>query len=110
MKSRADLVILDAPPVLAVTDALVLGARADGVIFVVSLLKSDKNADKRSLEALEALMPRCLGRLCEGFRTTRADMGAAITTTIITTITTPATVRMSHQRRQRQSELETAYI
>jgi capsular exopolysaccharide synthesis family protein len=66
MKSRADLVILDAPPVLAVTDALVLGARADGVIFVVSLLKSDKNAAKRSLEALRGVNAKVLGAVVRG--------------------------------------------
>lgn len=35
LKGMYDYVILDAPPVLAVTDAQILGTRADGVVFVV---------------------------------------------------------------------------
>ncbi|MGI6519042.1 MAG: CpsD/CapB family tyrosine-protein kinase [Bacillota bacterium] len=66
MKSRADLIILDAPPVLAVTDALVLAARADGVLFVISLLGSDKHAEKRALETLRGVNAKVLGAVVRG--------------------------------------------
>ena len=35
LRSEYDYIILDAPPILAVTDAQILSTRADGVIFVV---------------------------------------------------------------------------
>lgn len=35
LKQHADIVILDAPPVIAVTDACVLAAKVDGVIMVI---------------------------------------------------------------------------
>ena len=36
LKSRAEMVIFDAPPILAVTDAAVLASKVDGVILVVN--------------------------------------------------------------------------
>src|SRR6202034_3680543 len=36
LEAHSDIVILDSPPVLAVTDALVLTAHADGVLMVMA--------------------------------------------------------------------------
>ncbi|HUV86489.1 MAG TPA: polysaccharide biosynthesis tyrosine autokinase [bacterium] len=54
-------VVMDAPPVLAVTDALVLGGLADGVCFVVCAGRTDRNAARRALEMLERSGCRVLG-------------------------------------------------
>jgi tyrosine-protein kinase Etk/Wzc len=54
-------VFLDAPPALAVTDALVLGALADGVCFVVCAGRTDRNAARRALELLSRSGCRVLG-------------------------------------------------
>ena len=54
-------IFMDAPPVLAVTDALVLGALADGVCFVVCAGRTDRNAARRALELLTRSGCRVLG-------------------------------------------------
>src|SRR5207253_462122 len=40
LKSQAEYVLLDAPPIIAVTDAAVLSPRVDGVLLVVNAGKS----------------------------------------------------------------------
>jgi capsular exopolysaccharide synthesis family protein len=44
LKEEFELVLIDAPPVLAVTDAQILSTIADGVIFVASYGEAQKNA------------------------------------------------------------------
>jgi len=52
LETVADVVIYDTPPVLAVTDALVAGQLADGVLLVVNTLKTSAGAVHRAIEAL----------------------------------------------------------
>jgi succinoglycan biosynthesis transport protein ExoP len=59
--ARFGRVVMDAPPVLAVTDALVLGGLADGVCFVVCAGRTDRNAARRALELLKRSGCRILG-------------------------------------------------
>lgn len=66
LRARSGLVILDAPPVLAVTDATVLASKADGVILVVNVARSDRNASKRAVAALRAVNARILGTVISG--------------------------------------------
>lgn len=61
LEKRFTRVFMDAPPVLAVTDALVLGALADGVCFVVCAGRTDRNAARRALEMLTRYGCRVLG-------------------------------------------------
>ncbi|CAA9294632.1 MAG: Tyrosine-protein kinase EpsD [uncultured Chloroflexi bacterium] len=58
---RADVVLLDSPPVVAVTDAAVLSAKVDGVLLVVGagIVKRDLARKARSL--LEAVHANVLG-------------------------------------------------
>lgn len=42
MKENFDVVIFDAPPVLAVSDALVVGQRTDGIVFTVPIGNTTK--------------------------------------------------------------------
>jgi len=44
LKKEFDLVLIDAPPVLAVTDAQILSTIVDGVIFIVSYGEAQKKA------------------------------------------------------------------
>jgi tyrosine-protein kinase Etk/Wzc len=48
MRKCCDLVILDCPPVITVTDAAVLAAEADCVLMVVQSGKTDREAAKRA--------------------------------------------------------------
>jgi Mrp family chromosome partitioning ATPase len=54
-------VILDTPPLLAVTDAAVLAARADGVVLVAAVNETRRDDLKSSMAILEGTGARLLG-------------------------------------------------
>lgn len=60
-RTSADVVILDTPPLLAVTDAAVLAARSDGVVLVAAVNETKREALKQSMTVLEATSARLLG-------------------------------------------------
>ncbi|PKW27457.1 polysaccharide biosynthesis tyrosine autokinase [Phycicoccus duodecadis] len=60
------LVIVDAPPTLPVTDALVLAQRADGVLVVSLMGRSRKEQLKRTLELAEGVHAKVLGVVVNG--------------------------------------------
>jgi capsular exopolysaccharide synthesis family protein len=57
----ADLVIIDTPPVLAVTDAAVLASNADGVVLLVEARRTSHEAARRAWEALRHVGASVLG-------------------------------------------------
>jgi non-specific protein-tyrosine kinase len=57
----ADIVLFDAPPVVAVTDAAVLGAKVDGVLLVISAGKTRRDHAQRAKELLEKANVRIIG-------------------------------------------------
>lgn len=61
LNAFADVVIIDTPPVLAVTDAAVLADKVDGVVLVVSLGATHKGAASRAKEMLTGPKIRILG-------------------------------------------------
>ena len=61
LSEQADMVLIDAPPVIGVTDAAVLGARADGVLLVVSAGKTRRDHAERAKELLEKARVRIVG-------------------------------------------------
>lgn len=60
-KEEYDVIILDTPPVLAVTDAQVLANLADGVVLVVSSGKTETDAAKKAKELLDSAKAKVLG-------------------------------------------------
>jgi len=52
LKAEADLVILDSPPLQAVTDAALLAATVDGTVFVVHARHTRRGAVRQGREAL----------------------------------------------------------
>lgn len=60
-KEEFDLIIFDTPPVLAVTDAQILGNLCDGIVLVVSSGKSEKELLIKTKELLTATKGRLLG-------------------------------------------------
>jgi capsular exopolysaccharide synthesis family protein len=56
-----DLVLLDSPPVVSVSDALALAAQCDGVILVVHSGKMPHGIVRRTAEHIEAVKGRILG-------------------------------------------------
>lgn len=71
LRDRVDVIVLDSPPVLAVTDALVLTAHADGVLFVAAQNRTSRSALRRGLRALEGGMAPVLGIVVN--RASRSD-------------------------------------
>ncbi len=61
LSARADYVLFDAPPVVAVTDAAVLASRMDGVLLVLKAAKSKRELAQRAKEQLEKVNARILG-------------------------------------------------
>ena len=66
LKSRADIVLFDAPPVIAVTDASVLGTRVDGALLVVQAGQTRREQAKRARQQLEKLHIRVIGAVLSG--------------------------------------------
>lgn len=58
---RADIVLFDAPPVVAVTDAAVLGTKTDGVLLVISAGQTRREHAQRARELLEKVKVRLVG-------------------------------------------------
>jgi len=61
LKSRADIVLFDAPPIVAVTDAALLASKLDGVLLVVSAGQTKREHAQRAKELLEKINVRLVG-------------------------------------------------
>ncbi len=53
LRQRYDRVILDCPPISAVSDPLVLGSKADGVLYVMKFKKIRREHARRSVQRLQ---------------------------------------------------------
>lgn len=61
LRIRFDVVIIDSPPLLPVTDAALLASIADGVILVVRHGKTSREQVRAAVERLESVGSRILG-------------------------------------------------
>ncbi|MFF1881323.1 polysaccharide biosynthesis tyrosine autokinase [Pseudarthrobacter sp. NPDC058196] len=61
LESAFDLIVIDAPPLLPVTDAAVLSQYVSGVVVVVSAQRVRQNDLEKSLKALELVGSKTLG-------------------------------------------------
>jgi succinoglycan biosynthesis transport protein ExoP len=61
LESRFDVVIIDTPPLLPVTDAAVLSTIAGGTVLVVGAGRVDRAELSKSLQSLDAVKGRVLG-------------------------------------------------
>ena len=61
LRTRYDAVIVDSPPVLAVTDSAVLAPKTDGVILVVRAEKTDKDAIGLAIQQMRQVGAEILG-------------------------------------------------
>ena len=66
VSEKFDLVIVDSPPLLAVTDPSAVAARVDGVLLVMRLTKSARKAGKRAREVLDSLGANVIGVVVNG--------------------------------------------
>lgn len=61
LNGMADIVLIDAPPLLPVTDAALLSVLADGALVVCRIGKTRREQMRRAVEALRAVDARVLG-------------------------------------------------
>jgi len=61
LKEECDYILFDLPPMLDISDALVLGAKVDGMILVIQGDKTSREALKMAREKLETLKIKTLG-------------------------------------------------
>jgi len=61
LRSQYDWIIIDAPPVMAVTDAAVIGNHATGVVFVVGAEMTSRRHAAVAIEQLAAAKARFIG-------------------------------------------------
>jgi capsular exopolysaccharide synthesis family protein len=71
----ADVVLVDAPPVSAVTDATILATRVDGVLLVVDSGRTRRDTARRATEQLQRVGARLLGAVLTNVKAekTQAD-------------------------------------
>ncbi len=69
LDQRCDLLLIDSPPVLPVTDALVISGLVDGVLLVASSGSSTKRSVKRSAELLRQVDAPLIGAILNGVST-----------------------------------------
>ncbi len=61
LKERADIVLLDSPPVVAVSDAAVLATKVDGVLLVVSAGRTKRDSIQTAKAKLQKVNANVLG-------------------------------------------------
>lgn len=66
---KLDLVIVDAPPVLPVTDARILASQVDGTVLVVRQNFVEKLAVQQAVDALKGARTHLLGAVLNGVNT-----------------------------------------
>lgn len=61
LQQQADIILFDAPPVVAVTDAAVLASKVDAVLLVVSAGKTKREHARKARALLEKVNARLIG-------------------------------------------------
>jgi Mrp family chromosome partitioning ATPase len=61
MSEECDFILFDLPPMLEISDALVLGAKVDGMVLIVQGDKTSREALKKAREKLDLLKVRTIG-------------------------------------------------
>jgi non-specific protein-tyrosine kinase len=61
LRDAAEMLVFDAPPVGAVTDAAILAPRTDGVLLVIDAGVTQRDAARRARAQLEKVNARVLG-------------------------------------------------
>jgi capsular exopolysaccharide synthesis family protein len=73
LKERYDYVIIDTPPALLYSDAAVMGALCDGIIFVTRINQTPRQLVDESIEALQRAGGKVLFNLLTGATPTPKD-------------------------------------
>ena len=65
LKSQADIILFNAPPIIAVADATVLGTKVDGLLLVVTAGRSRREHVRRAKEMLERAQVHIVGAILD---------------------------------------------
>lgn len=63
MRSKFDYILIDTPPIIAVTDSGIVGAMADGVLMVIQAGRTQRGIVKRAEELLYQTHSKVLGHI-----------------------------------------------
>lgn len=66
LREKFDFIIMDTPPMLAVTDPTAVAARADGVILALRIKKNVKLSASRAKEVLDSVGAKIMGIVVNG--------------------------------------------
>ncbi len=66
VRDRYDRVILDSPPITAVTDAVILSRRVDGVVLVIRAAETHREIIKNAIGLLQSANAHTLGAVLNG--------------------------------------------
>ncbi len=69
IKYEYDYIFIDSPPVGVVSDASIISAYSDGVIFVVGANEVDSNLAKIAKERLDSVKANIVGVILNKFKT-----------------------------------------
>jgi capsular exopolysaccharide synthesis family protein len=61
LKQEYDIIVIDTPPTLAVTDSQIISSKSDGVLLVIDSGKVKRDLAKKALSNLEHVNARVLG-------------------------------------------------
>jgi succinoglycan biosynthesis transport protein ExoP len=75
LRDAYDFVLIDTPPVLAVTDPCVVAPRVDGVVLLIRITKDVRPHARRSVESLQELGANILGVVVNGVGGVRPGTG-----------------------------------
>jgi non-specific protein-tyrosine kinase len=76
LRERFDLVVFDSPPVLSVTDAVVLSTQADGVLLVVRAGLSRKDRVKQAAARLREVNANLIGSVLNVLSSRNSELGS----------------------------------
>jgi capsular exopolysaccharide synthesis family protein len=71
----ADIVLLDAPPIMAATDASILATKVDGVLIVVSAGETKREQAQHSVERLRKVNANIVGSVVNNVPLDSSDAG-----------------------------------
>jgi succinoglycan biosynthesis transport protein ExoP len=73
LSGSADIIVIDSPPLLPVTDAAVLAAKCDGVVLVTAINETPRSAVERAKTILDGTGARLLGVVANKSRKAAGD-------------------------------------
>ena len=76
VREEFDFVLIDSPPLLAVTDPCVVASRADGVLLTIRIRKGVQVAAQRAMEMLQDVNANIVGVVANGWERKRGLEGA----------------------------------